>query len=118
MAETFCPRERIKKRNDFQRLYIEGNRYRGKYLIIIYQTNHSDTSRLGVVVSKKHGNAVQRNKIKRRLRTLFRTNKDRLQVPMDLVLIPKREIGNSEWKSLLNDYRTGIKRIQASPVEI
>ncbi|MBU2437638.1 MAG: ribonuclease P protein component [Acidobacteria bacterium] len=116
MDETFRPRERIKKRNDFQGLYADGTRYKGKYFILIYQARHSDCSRLGVVVSKKHGNAVHRNRIKRLLRTLFRTTKDLLQSPVDLVLIPKKGIRTAEWISLRNDYRRAIESIQATVV--
>ncbi|MCJ7679470.1 MAG: ribonuclease P protein component [Candidatus Aminicenantes bacterium] len=116
MAETFSPRERIKKRTDFQRLYADGNRYKGKYFILIYQAGSSDYSRLGVVVSKKHGNAVHRNRIKRLLRALFRTNKDLLQSPLDLVLIPKKGIRNAEWTSLRIDYRRAAEHIQISTV--
>lgn len=47
-------------------------------------------SRVGIIVSKKHGKAVRRNRIKRWLREAFRRNKERLPVGLDMVLIPRQ----------------------------
>lgn len=114
MDETFAPSERIRKQKDFFHLYKEGKRFRGKYFTLIYLSSASSVSRMAVVVSKKVGNAVKRNKIKRWMRTLFRRNKSLLNHPMDIVIITKKEILDSSWQKLKEEYFSALKSISNS----
>jgi len=111
MGEDFSPQERIRKKKDFLYLYKKGTRYRGKYFILIYLSNEFAHSRVAVVASKKLGNAVQRNRIRRRFRTLFRRNKTLLQNPLDLIIIPHREIHGADWISLEKSFVAVLKSI-------
>lgn len=111
MDENFSPRERIRKKKDFYHLYKKGKRYRGKYFVLIYRSGEFAYSRVAVVASKKLGNAVQRNRIRRRFRTLFRKNKKLLRNPLDLIIIPQREIHEADWKSLEKSYAAVLKSI-------
>jgi len=111
MNETLSPQERIKKKKDFFLLYKKGNHYRGKYLIILHLPNEFDFSRMGVVVSKKIGNAVKRNKIKRWIRTLFRRNKSLIKNSLDFIIIAKKEIREASWIEVQEDYLKAIKSI-------
>ena len=109
MDENFTPQERISKKKDFLHLYKNGKRYRGKYFILIYLSNELAFSRVAVVASKKFGNAVQRNRTKRWLRTLFRRNKKLLKKPFDLIFIPRKAIHEAKWQNLTDEYRTALE---------
>ncbi|UCC41459.1 MAG: ribonuclease P protein component [Candidatus Aminicenantes bacterium] len=111
MNETFGPHERIRKRNDFLFLYRKGKRYRGIYFNLIYFSNNLSFSRLAVVVSKKIGNAVKRNKIKRWMRSLFRRNKDLLKDSFDIIIIVKKEIQDVSWPKLEEEYLSAVESI-------
>lgn len=111
MNETLGPQERIRKRKDFLFLYRKGKRYRGKYFNLIYLSNDFSFSRMAVVVSKKVGNAVKRNKIKRQMRTLFRRNKSLLKTSLDIIIIAKKEILESSWLTLQGDYFSALESI-------
>ena len=52
-------------------------------------------SRLGIVVGRRHGNAVRRNRMKRLLREAFRLNRGMLSVPCDVVIVPR-----TAWREL------------------
>lgn len=108
MGETFGPQERIKKKSEFLLLYKQGRRYKGKYFSLIYLPNALSFSRFAVVASRKVGDAVERNKIKRWMRELFRRNKQLLKNPMDIIVIPKKDIIELSWAFLRKEYLAAI----------
>jgi ribonuclease P protein component len=114
MSETFTPQERIRKKKDFLFLYKKGNRYRGRYFNLIYLSNDLNFSRMAVVVSKKVGGAVERNTIKRRLRTLYRRNKHILINPLDIILFVKKDIQGASWQSLEEEYLRSLTSITSN----
>ncbi len=65
-------------------------------------TNTSDISRFGIIVTRKVGNAVKRNKIKRLVRTFFRLNKAILQ-KADYIFIAKNNIKDISYKHVQNE---------------
>ena len=89
---SFRKFERIRKRKDYLRIYHEGKRINSKNFITILSRNQTGIQRLGITITKKVGNSVQRNRIKRLLREFFRLNKDRLPGSNDIVIIVKNEI--------------------------
>lgn len=111
MAETFTPQERIRKKKDFLLLYKKGRRYRGKYFNLIYFSNNLSFSRMATVVSRKVGNSVKRNKIKRQMRELFRRNKELIKNPVDMVIIPKKDIPELPKASLQEEYLSALETI-------
>jgi len=111
MKETYRPRERIRKKNDFLSLYRKGTRYQAKYFNLIYFPNDLNFSRMAVIVSRKIGNSVKRNKIKRWMRDLFRRNKDFLKRNFDILIIAKKGIQDSSWEDLSENYIAAIKSI-------
>lgn len=111
MDESLRPSERIRKRTEFVELYRKGRRIRGRYFHLVFQPNERGFSRLGVVVSKRIGKAVVRNRIKRWFREVFRKNKAVLARPVDMVLIAQKDILGLDWKSLVEEYRNMVKKL-------
>lgn len=108
MSETYSPRERIRKKKDFTELYRNGACFRGKYFNVIFKVNGLTHSRMAAVSSRKVGGAVQRNKARRRARTLFRANKSGLAVPMDLLVIAKKGIDEAAWCDVRDQYLAAL----------
>jgi ribonuclease P protein component len=97
--QTFSRAERIRKRADFQRILKEGVRCQGPHFRVSIRANALTHSRLGVTVGKRVGPAVERNRVKRRIREFFRLNKESLPGPSDLVVTAREgSAGLSFWQ--------------------
>jgi len=90
--QSFNKQERIRKKRDYLTVYQQGARLYSDNFIVVVHRNQSGSKRLGVTVSRKVGNAVRRNRIKRLIREFFRQNKDRFKDSQDVVIIAKRAI--------------------------
>lgn len=85
---------RLRTQRDFRVVYGRGRRAGGDWISVVVHPRRDDDTigapRLGVSVSKEHGGAVRRNKIKRLLREAFRLERHRMPQRVDVVLIPRR----------------------------
>jgi ribonuclease P protein component len=75
---------------DFARIYALRCVARRRFLTVFAGPNKYDHARLGLSVSRKHGSAVVRNRLKRLLREAFRLQQHQLPAGIDLVLIPEQ----------------------------
>ena len=78
---------RIKKNTEFTKLFKRGKRVFSPTLTLIYFP--SAKMSMGIALSKKHGKAVKRNRIKRLLREAFSKNSHILQKNLSIILMPK-----------------------------
>ena len=79
---------RLKKNNDFQKLFSRGKKSFSPALILLYMP--AKQTMLGVCVSKKHGKSVKRNRIKRLLREAFRKVCPRLKGSYACIILPRQ----------------------------
>jgi ribonuclease P protein component len=115
MDESYRPQERIRKKSDFTELYKRGRCDRGRYFNLIHLPNDLGHSRMAVVASRKVGNAVQRNRIRRRAKELFRRNKGLLISPRDLLLIAKKDMRDASGEDLSRRYFEALRGLGERP---
>jgi ribonuclease P protein component len=77
---------RLTARRQFVEVYNRGRKARRSAFTVFGLANDLEHCRLGLTVTRRIGNAVERNRIKRILRDAFRRHREELQVPMDLVI--------------------------------
>jgi len=88
---SFGKEERILKRAEFIDLSLHGTRHHTENFIIILKQNRRNSTRLGITVSKRVGNSVKRNRVKRSIREFFRLNKQQMPKGYDIMIIALRE---------------------------
>jgi len=101
----FIKEQHVRKGTDFKRVFERRCVGRTKFLTVFGAPNTEGQLRLGLSVSKKNGNAIRRNRIKRLLREAFRLSRPKLPAGLDLVLVPVLIVGDAPRPSL-EDFRT------------
>src|SRR5215213_8216604 len=85
---------------EFERVYRQGTAYRGKLFSVHAFPNEHGTPRLGLSVSRKVGNAVTRNAVRRRLREVFQSCISAMSEDLDIVVSAKpAAAGAASWSS-------------------
>lgn len=80
----------LKKDSDFRKVYKHGKSFANRYLVMYILENKSDNSRIGISISKKVGNAIIRNKIRRRIKECCRLNSyEYIKNGFDIVFIAR-----------------------------
>jgi ribonuclease P protein component len=108
MTQGLSPRERIRRRADFQQVYERGVRTHARFMTLIILANNLPVTRLGVAATRRLGDAVRRNRAKRLVREVFRRNKT---LPgFDVVVVPRPELLDAKFSNLEADYRAALRR--------
>ena len=94
---SFLPSQHLRAKADFERVYAARCKAADGTLLLFVASAPSEQIRIGLSVSKKHGGAVVRNRLKRLLREAFRTSQHDLPKGLDLIAIPL----NAEKASLI-----------------
>lgn len=97
--------EAIKLNKEFKSLYYRGGCYVSKRVVIYLRKNkyNKDINRLGLTVSKKIGNAVVRNKVRRRLKEIYRLKEDMLPSGYDFVIVARSTAADATYAELDKD---------------
>ncbi|RYL94180.1 ribonuclease P protein component [Sporolactobacillus sp. Y61] len=93
--------QRLKKNEDFQVVFKKGKSFANRQFVV-YVLRHpgQPCSRLGLSVSKKMGNAVMRNHIKRCIKEIFRDMADRLEPGNDYIIISRRPVRTMSYHEM------------------
>ena len=90
----------LTKNHEFKRLYNKGNSAASKCVVIYCIRNNKAENQLGVTVSTKLGCAVQRNRIRRRLKEVYRLNEQSLRKGYNIVLVARLRSRYAGWNEL------------------
>lgn len=101
---------RLRKRQEFSYTYKRGRSIANSCLVLVYRKNGLDVSRVGFSVSKKYGNAVNRNRIKRRLKEIYRGRIDEIRTGFDLIFIVRIRAKGASFARLENQMENLLRR--------
>ena len=101
--------DRLRRKADFEKVYSKGRRVPGRFFIGYLLFRERGALRVGVVASRRVGDAIRRNRAKRRLREVFRKNKPG-SIAADVVLIARGAIIEASFKEIERAYVRGVGR--------
>jgi len=107
----------LKKRSDFLFLKKNGFSSHGDCFIINFLERKNKSTRIGITVTKKLGNAVKRNYIKRVLRAILIENYKKLPECVDLEIIPKKNFLDNRFVKIKQDILDLISKINFKIIE-
>ncbi|WP_295734924.1 ribonuclease P protein component [uncultured Oscillibacter sp.] len=94
----------LKKNHEFRRLYQKGASAVAGGMVLYCRKNRLGRNRVGFTVSVKLGNAVKRNRARRRLREVYRLNSPRLSQGWDLILVARGRTLSAPWRELNDSF--------------
>ena len=91
---------RLRKSTDFKRVRRLGKSYAHPFLVLIKHPNQDEISRFGVAASRSVGNAVKRNRAKRRIREIIRPRISSIINGWDIIFLARHAIQNASYTEL------------------
>ena len=90
----------MKKNSDFRRLYAKGKSAVNPYMVLYCRRNSLGVNRLGYTVSTKLGHAVVRNRVRRRIREVYRLHEDAFCPGWDIVVVARSRAVDAPFAKL------------------
>jgi ribonuclease P protein component len=109
----FPRRARLLRHADFERVYKQGRRHFAAHMTFFYlRRAQGDGLRVGFTVGRILGGAVERNRMKRRLREAVRLRRPATSVSVDVVINPKKSLLTADFAELQNEVSRAFDVIQ------
>lgn len=94
----------LKKNHEFRRLYSKGKSKASPWLVIYCRKNRQGVSRIGFTVGTKLGHAVTRNRVRRRLREIYRLHEAEFIPGSDIVVVARVRAAHAEFSELRDSF--------------
>ena len=94
----------LKKNHEFRRLYSKGNSSAAPCMVVYCRKSKRQNNRIGYTVSNKVGHAVVRNRIRRRLREIYRLHEAELLTGYDIVIVARMRAALADYARLEREF--------------
>lgn len=101
---------RLKKKYQFNYVYRAGKSVHGKFLVLVYSPSKNKNVKIGISVSKKVGNSVQRNRARRLLREAISSSLEKLNPNFNIIIVGKQSILDQKAESVTSDLQQVLER--------
>jgi len=107
MAALTLPKPaRLTRRAEFAAVREQGRAQHGNFMVLgTWPTSSPEPARIGVITSRRVGTAVERNRVRRRLREIFRVNRHLLPSGLWMVVVPRRAAVRATFAALAEEWR-------------
>ncbi len=111
VRETFSSDDRLRKRREFEECYVSGFRVSGRHLqLFLLARKGAAAPRIGISTGRRTGSAVTRNRLKRRLREIFRRNRAGLPPGVQVVVNVRSSAASTTFSEFAQDYLSTLER--------
>lgn len=105
MRFRFSKADRLTRASEFRKVKEEGRACRGSYIVLsVLRTSESASIRVGLVTSRRLGNAVKRNRVRRRLREIARLHAPLVKTGLWYVMIARRDAVTATFRELKQEW--------------
>lgn len=101
----------LKQNHEFRRLYNKGKSAVSPYFVIYCRRTGRPVSRLGITTGVKLGNAVKRNRARRRIRALYRIHEPELLPGYDVVIVARTRVIYGQYSELERSFRQLVRKL-------
>ncbi len=101
----------LNQNHEFRRLYSRGKNYASRLVVVYCGRNRRAENRLGVTVGSKVGKAVCRNRVRRRLREIYRLNEARFRTGWDIVVVARAKAAQASYREIEADFLKTAERL-------
>lgn len=98
-----CHTQRIVRTRQFSETYAQQRKFTGRFLVLWLYSCEGAALRLGVVASRKVGNAVARARAKRRAREAYRLNRHQFRGQVDVVIVTRHALLSAPWDAVVTE---------------
>ena len=101
----------LKKNSDFRRLYSKGKSAVTPFMVVYCRRNGLDHNRVGYTVSTKLGHAVVRNRVRRRIREIYRLNREKMLPGWDIIVVGRGRSVKGPYEKMNEAYLDCLRRL-------
>ena len=101
----------LKENYEFRRLYQKGASAVGGGMVLYCRKNRLGHNRLGVTVSTKLGHAVVRNRVRRRIREIFRLSQGKMKQGYDCIVVARTRAAHADYWELKRAFEKTCKKL-------
>ena len=101
----------VKENYEFRRIYAKGRSGVSPYLVVYVRPNRRGRNRLGVTVSTKLGHAVVRNRVRRRIREIFRLSQGKMKQGYDCIVVARTRAAHADYWELKRAFEKTCKKL-------
>ena len=114
VSEGFSRNDRLRKRREFEECYASGVRVSGRHVqVFLLPAAGASRPRLGISVPRRVGPAVARNRVRRRLREIFRRGRALFAAPLSIVVNARPSAAQASFQELSEDFAAVVRRASA-----
>jgi len=112
VSEGFSRDDRLRQRREFEECYASGVRVSGRHVqLFLHRSAGAPNARLGISVPRRVGGSVERNRVRRRVREIFRRSKSLFPPePLSLVVNARPSARTASFEELSGDFAQSLRR--------